>query len=233
MSALDPIFISNRIVDMVFLVDLVIHFFLMYSESAGPLAGEHWIDDRRKIALHYLRGWFALDLLALVAGAFDIITLILLTGAPSSVSTIRAMRVALRLLRVARLLKMIRLVNFRRVLKRWEDVTGETVTVSHATSKLVQCIILVITVSHWFACVWGLQAAFNTTRFASWMGEFGYCTELAADAGGGNGASSVPSTTNCAEPFALYVAAFYWSVMTITSIVKLHPTLTQISTPLS
>jgi hypothetical protein len=202
-------------VDALFAIDLALHFFLMYPELSS-MSGERWVDDSRKIVRHYLTGWFTFDLLALVAGSFDMIALLAIADdSVDDLNSVRAVRVLLRLLRVARLLKMLRLLNFRRVIRKWEAFTGETVAVSYATFKLVECVVLVVTVSHWFACIWGLQSSFYSTRVDSWMGEFGYCSLIpAAGANASAGALISPAdleyaTAECKAASTLYVAAFY------------------------
>ena len=54
-SALEPFFIVNRIVDAVFMVDLVLQFFVMYSVSSDQV-GTSWVADHDKIIHHYLTG---------------------------------------------------------------------------------------------------------------------------------------------------------------------------------
>ena len=49
----DPLFYINRVVDAVFIMDIVLNFFLAYRDSSERGGG--WVFDNRKIARHYLR----------------------------------------------------------------------------------------------------------------------------------------------------------------------------------
>ena len=62
--------------------------------------------------------------------------------------------------------------------------------------------------SHWFACIWGLQAGFAPSKLDTWMAVDSYCFAN----------STVPSGVECQGSGTLYSAAIYWAVMTITSI---------------
>ena len=56
-----PLFICNRLVDGVFIIDMVLAFFVPY--RSPPSKGGMWVFDNRRIAKQYLTSWFALDLL--------------------------------------------------------------------------------------------------------------------------------------------------------------------------
>jgi hypothetical protein len=52
---------SEFFVDIFFLVDIILNFFFAYYNSEYEL-----IEDRKKIAYHYLGGWFIVDFLAVL-----------------------------------------------------------------------------------------------------------------------------------------------------------------------
>ena len=60
-SALEPLFLLNRFVDLIFVLDMLVQFRLIVEmdrtriSTQGPL----WILEPRAIAINYLRGWFA------------------------------------------------------------------------------------------------------------------------------------------------------------------------------
>jgi hypothetical protein len=231
-SQIDVLFVMNRIMDCIFAVDLVLQFFMMFRVQSGMMRAERWVSDHGAIIRHYLYGWFLLDFLALMVGVFDVYAYSIIASEEQQqgggahelqrASSTKLVRVLLRLLRATRLLKMLRLMNMRRLVRRWEEFIGETVSVSFSTLKLVKCVVGVAAVCHWFACLWGLVASFQTSRLSSWMGAFGYCVPLPHDASSpppvlGAGGEDEDGA-QCIEPFALYLAAFYWAVMTITSI---------------
>ena len=114
----DPLFIINRFVDLVFLFDLGLQCVLMIPQpyKGGTPAGgagdgdpgrlgstAPWVDDVRQISRHYVfSGWFLLDFFSIGVSAFDIF-------APEDSSASRFK--AFRALRVLRMLKLLRLGN--------------------------------------------------------------------------------------------------------------------------
>ena len=73
-SALEPLFVINRMIDGIFFADIFVQFLLIYCEAEGA-EGARWVEDPRVIAIHYLRGWFALDALSIGVSSFDIIAI--------------------------------------------------------------------------------------------------------------------------------------------------------------
>lgn len=53
--------IMNYIVDTLFLIDIVVIFFTAYYDEDVKI-----IDNRKKIARNYAKGWFIIDLLAII-----------------------------------------------------------------------------------------------------------------------------------------------------------------------
>ena len=139
----------------------------------------------------------------------------------------------LRILRVLRLIKLMRLVRASRLFKRWET----RLEINYGKLAVAKCIILIVLASHWFACIWGLQASLHTSPEHTWKGHGNegevYCRpvpdEIVEEAG-----STAPRQFSCEKAsadspndfrcwqcdseLALYVAALYFSMMTITSI---------------
>lgn len=64
-SPWEPLFLVNRGVDLIFVVDIVFSFMLVYQEAGGA-EGTRWVEDQAKIVRHYLRGWFALDVISVL-----------------------------------------------------------------------------------------------------------------------------------------------------------------------
>ena len=112
----DPLFLINRIVDLIFVTDMTLQFFLMYPKHAhsdnAHIGGGQWVSDMRQIARHnFVSPWFYLDAFSISVSGFDIFTP---TG--SGASRLKA----LRAVRVLRLLKLVRLARGSRIFKRWE-----------------------------------------------------------------------------------------------------------------
>jgi hypothetical protein len=71
-SATEPLFIINRVMDIIFIVDMLITFRMMYTAGDGEDA-TLWIADPRRIAVHYLKGWFLLDFVSIAISGLDIV----------------------------------------------------------------------------------------------------------------------------------------------------------------
>ena len=122
----------NRLVDGIFIIDLILQFFLMYQTSSDSEAGARWVDSPKQIVKHYLKGWFALDLFSILLMTIDFITITSSGGGGDSCgsdqevevrddeeSSLTALRV-LRVLRALRLIKLVRLVRSSRMFTRWQ-----------------------------------------------------------------------------------------------------------------
>ena len=212
--SLDTLFVINRLVDVVFALDIVLTFFTMYEVVSFSINKTGlWVTNRWMIARHYLLGWFALDVFSVGVSTVDILSVIQSGGSMSGTKGGAGVS-ALKTLRILRLFKLVRLLRSSRIAARWET----RVAVDYAMVEIFKCILKVIFCSHWMACAWCLQAHMthggplgdlsSDNPIASWLGEEGYCV---ADA----------STTNgyrCDAWSDIYAGAVYWSVMTITSI---------------
>ena len=104
---------ANRVVDLIFMIDLVLHFFLMYPTGHSD-AGVRWVASRKAIVKHYLTTWFALDFFSILLVSIDFVTVA--SGKNNGVD-LEALRV-LRVLRALRLVKLVRLVRASRMFKR-------------------------------------------------------------------------------------------------------------------
>lgn len=93
------------------------------------------------------------------------------------------------------------------------------VAINYSQLGLWKSIMYVVLLSHWFACVWGLQVALSETVVGTWVDQFQYCTPVSSFPQGSairekyDAADCVPDA-----PWQLYSASVYWAVMTITSI---------------
>jgi hypothetical protein len=75
-SAGDPLFMVNRVVDLIFIVDICVCFFTMYKLETGHStqlmsANLVWETRLRKIVRAYAKGWFAIDLFSVLPSTFD------------------------------------------------------------------------------------------------------------------------------------------------------------------
>jgi uncharacterized protein (DUF1330 family) len=168
----NPLFLINRLVDIIFICDMGVQFLLMYNRTDTSGSGDgRWVIDPREIAWHYVTSpWFTLDFFSIAASLFDIF-------APDDNETLTRLT-ALRALRVLRLLKLLRLVRGSRIFKRWEI----RLSINYALLQICSICLMLVFICHLFACVWGLQASFDPLN--SWLGYSGYCIPWNATADG-------------------------------------------------
>ena len=227
----DPLFIFNRLLDGIFIIDMLIQFVLIYADGDSETRGR-WVVNPSRIAFHYLRGWFAIDAASIGVSAIDIVGV--MQTDQEGLSSLRVFRA----LRALRLLKLARLLKASRIFRRWET----KLAIDYTKLELAKCCVALVAISHWFGCVWALQASIaSESLLASWMGAAGYCVPR-DDATCPHPGVELPSTTSscpngwdptqcppgwecrmedeiaCLPGPMLYAASIYWAVMTITSI---------------
>ena len=210
-SWVDGWFLVNRFLDVVFLVDMILQFFIAYEELDDRGATQFVVDHRRVIT-HYLTSWFALDAFTIFLPAgFDFY---LTTMEEGGTSGFAANLSILRVLRCVRLTKLVRLIRASRIYERWKS----RISLSHAQSTALQILVTVLLSAHWCACIMGLNSSLHETPQDTWMGEsqFGICKERPVNFNFTG--RSITSVEGCdgLTPGGWYVAAFAWSVMVIT-----------------
>ena len=68
----DALWIFNRIVDVIFALDVLVQFVTMTEHNAHSAQGSIWVTEPAKIAWGYFSSWFALDIFAVGIGAIDV-----------------------------------------------------------------------------------------------------------------------------------------------------------------
>jgi CRP-like cAMP-binding protein len=222
----DGLFIINRVVDLVFLLDLGLQFFLMYAyQGNNPADSVRWIYDPVKIRRQYLRGWFALDAFSIGVSGFDFLALKAVSGEDGGGANLKVFR----MIRMARLIKLVRLVRSSRILKRFET----RMAINYGTLSLIKIGVGLLISSHWTACIWGLQTQWESPR-DTWYVLKGYCVFVPppdfAFYADQHVAGNLTATAlynevlgnvvhyQCDEAMRRYIASLYWAMMTITSI---------------
>ena len=92
-------YLTDKFIDSVFLVDLILNFFTPFTDKYD-IATKH-----KTIAIHYLKGWFLLDLISLIPFE-EIVTFTVFSG---NKDTLASLAKLLKITRLLRLLKLIRL----------------------------------------------------------------------------------------------------------------------------
>lgn len=170
------LFVVNRIVDLCFLADMTLQFFLMFYEkpTGGGISDTHnhgvLVHDRKRIALRYMKGWFLLDLISTVP--FDLLALVINEGEVSSSSaavtpgedTTQKLKL-IRIVRLLRLLKLLRILRASRVFMRLES----RISISYALLNIVKFLLLMFVFSHWSACLWALVGSLQDQTEVTWI----------------------------------------------------------------
>ncbi|XP_074982211.1 voltage-gated inwardly rectifying potassium channel KCNH2 isoform X4 [Caretta caretta] len=123
-----PLTVVDLLVDIMFLIDILINFRTTYVNS-----NEEVVSHPARIAIHYFKGWFLIDMVAAIP--FDL--LIFGSGSGSEETT-----TLIGLLKTARLLRLVRVA---RKLDRYSEYGA-------AVLFLLMCTFALI--AHWLACIW-------------------------------------------------------------------------------
>jgi len=116
--------IFDMFIELFFIMDIVVHFRTSFVDVSGRI-----IYDQKKIAVHYLKGWFILDFLA--ALPFEALYFIN-----------QSWGFLIQLLKCGRLLRLFRVV---RKLHRYTE---------YSTVLLTLLMIAFAMMAHWLACIW-------------------------------------------------------------------------------
>ncbi|CAG9772167.1 unnamed protein product [Ceutorhynchus assimilis] len=179
----DPIVIIDLIVDVTFIVDILINFRTTYVSGNDEI-----VSDPGKIAVHYLKGWFLIDLVAAVP--FDL----LFFGTDTDETT-----TLIGLLKTARLLRLVRVA---RKIDRYSEYGAAVLLLLMATFALI---------AHWLACIWyaiGNAERPNLHSRISWLDFLANDTQQPYLANG-TGGPSIKSR---------YVTALYFTFTSLTSV---------------
>ena len=211
----DAAFLANRVIDALFFADMALCFalpFRAFAERGGGMQTRRvalWNIGRRDIAMRYLKGWFLVDLLAIFP--FELTALVRGKAEWRGAGF-------LRLLRLLRLLKLLRVLRGNAALRRWHERSG----VSFSALRLLKFAVVIVGMSHWVACVWGMIGLWGLERaqrdaaqqHGSAAFEDGWpegTTWLEHYFSGRGGWSTQRTST-------LYTSSLYWAVTSMTTI---------------
>ena len=221
----DPWFLVNRCLDLIFIFDMLLQFFIAYQQE-DILGGFSWVEDQRLIAKNYITTWFSLDAAVIfVPGVFELM-LAAQSADDGAANTLFSDASVLRTLRVVRLAKLGRLLRASRLYRRWQT----KITVSSSTQTIVQCTLLLCVGAHWAACLIGIQTALHRSPSDTWLGpsRYDYCDSWGVTTGGVTGAVEAEREASriatWAAPLARcdirlgswYLASLTWALMLIT-----------------
>jgi hypothetical protein len=237
---LNPLFFINRLVDLIFTVDIFINFRLMFYDEGEVKLVKSW----RAIALRYIEGRLVVDLLSVIPGYIDCFTIDYDGRRPSFKDGRLSMTLVLRLVRLT---KMARLFKASSILERMLT----DVNIKNSGMTLLRNTLLMAITTHWMACTWALVLQLEGTESHTWMNGLtgtadactlgyaappgftseGYAQGLYSGARGedvGKGLA-VEGVVNwqwdeCHSSSDLYVYALYWGMVNLVSGTAMWPT---------
>uniref|UniRef100_A0A7S2K4A9 Ion transport domain-containing protein n=1 Tax=Zooxanthella nutricula TaxID=1333877 RepID=A0A7S2K4A9_9DINO len=187
-----PLFVVNCLVDLLFLMDLVLQFFIMFPKKTNfGYALEH---DHGNIVRHYLKTWFIIDFISLIP--FDLV------GMLSRSEQMKKMK-AVKVIRLLRLLKLVRVLKASRLFRRFEL----RMSITYGTFALMKFFCILLLITHWLANMWALTLVLveEEDGFPRWIDDF--------DALDKNVAVKTRDS-----PVKIYLTCLYFTAYTITSV---------------
>lgn len=145
------------IIDLLFLIDMIVVFNTTYYDSDIVL-----IDCRKKICCQYLKGWFTIDLFAILP--FDV----LFTLGGSN----RIVRIARfgKLYRLVKLTKMLRLLKIMKEKSKLMKYLNDILKIGHSLERLFFFIMIFFVLCHISSCFWIMIAFFaNEDYIGTWI----------------------------------------------------------------
>uniref|UniRef100_A0A7S2CQW0 Ion transport domain-containing protein n=1 Tax=Haptolina brevifila TaxID=156173 RepID=A0A7S2CQW0_9EUKA len=158
-SKVGALFVINQCINFIFIVDICCNFFLPFK---APLShGGGWVKDHTRIAAHYAKGWFVID----VCSVFPVDVLMVAgvlgseeIGSDNGNNGTQMLQMV-RMLRLLRLIKLARILRASRIFSRWEN----SISISYPQRSLITWTVLIAMVLHWMACSLGLVAQLHTS----------------------------------------------------------------------
>jgi len=191
-SRFNAFFVINCCVDMVFVVDLVLQFFLMYPKKTDY--GFELEYRHSEIVKHYLKSWFVIDVLSVIP--FDLIGILSTTDELANLKMVKTIR-------LMRLLKLVRVLKSSRVFRRFEV----RMSITYGTLALLKFFVILTVITHWLANLWALTLVLveETDGVPRWIDAFEEQEKNVVD-----------KTKD--TPWKLYLTCMYFTSYTITSV---------------
>ncbi|KAI9006438.1 hypothetical protein DFJ74DRAFT_391196 [Hyaloraphidium curvatum] len=160
-DGIDVLFLLNRVVDFCFLFDIMVQFCTAYHDPSTDTV----IRTHKKIAMHYIRTWFFVDLVSTIP--FELIVFFV----PNQEDSFEFLRL-LRVLRLTRLLKLLRVLRANRKIKQLEQEGPHWIRSGAVTA--FKYIFTLFILSHWFACAYKFvsDGHFHPNEDPGWAWQF-------------------------------------------------------------
>jgi len=178
-------------IDIIFGLDMLLNFRIGYYQRTR-LSFNHVVMDGRKIALHYMRLWFWLDLISVMPWYY------MNFWENGDRHAAGRSIVLLRNVRMIRLIRLFKFIRIRRYFQNWHAQGG---ALSHPlVSRLMRYFFLVMIVAHLMACVLFLIPQLEGVPEDSWV----VIADVAIQPG--------------RNVFDQYATSIYWTLMTLTTV---------------
>ena len=143
--------VVNYSIDFLFLIDIFINFNTAYQNELYET-----IDDRQKIAANYIKGWFLIDLLAIIP--FELLIQMTQGDQDSSGEEFNKM---VRMTRISKLYKLVKITRLLRLLKLMKkqnnqviDKIGSSLKISQGFERLSFFFLILLLLCHFVCCLW-------------------------------------------------------------------------------
>lgn len=202
----DPLWLMDRVVDTIFLLDIVSQCFTMRLVPAakGANTENEWETNLRRLAWAYLTSlWFPLDVVSMLPSTIDV-----LATADGSKSEDGAHIGFLKSLRTLRLIKLARLFKTSRVVR----TLMEFVSISSTTRALISLATQSLLLTHWYACVLMIMAIFASSPYPTFLAAFGYCEPIAEQSSGPATDLHDADNWHCVDTAYMYLQMAWWAM---------------------
>jgi CRP-like cAMP-binding protein len=152
-----PWFWVERWLDVSFFIDVYLCFRTGYITRSGKLETR-----KRKVNLHYLRTWFAID----AVGTFPWDFLEYLISDSAHTGWLQLPRL-LRLFRIFKGMKVFRILRLKQSVTRLEV----RLRIKYGHLRLIWLLIIVVLIAHWCGCLFYLVGDVSGPREESWIGQ--------------------------------------------------------------
>lgn len=202
----------NRFVDLIFILDICLQFFLQVEIQRPHRGGSLMLRDPVVLRTRYVKSWFCIDILSIFP--FDILSIILTNSSP-----VWQRAKILRCLKLLRLAKLLRMLRTWHIQQRWKNM----VSIRFGTQRLLRFCMVMLLVSHWMACFWGLTGLSFGAELCDNDGQLIISDPTAEGLSGVSWVTTLflggkTSPDNPCNHFEVYIASLHWAVMTLTSI---------------
>ena len=190
--------VCNVAIDLLFAVDILVSFNTSYFDQGK----DKFATKRKAIAANYLRGWFAVDFIAVFP--FGWVTGLVVAAADraassgGAVSQIGKVAKVARFYRATKLLRLIKMSKAAKAKAEMARTMQSKMKIGVAMERLMLFVITCILFIHSLACMWiGLAYANEAAYLPNWVRANGYLWQT---------------------QYELYITAVYFTVTTITTV---------------